>query len=127
MYELSLLAAKRVEREDRHMADGLEVSPRRVRRWHPISEKLKIVKLSLQPGVSVAEVARSRCEREPVRSRGGGLRAWRTERAERSAVTGDGIEPGRREARTSTGCSVCRRFDPYRASRPSVDQRREQS
>src|ERR1700739_1261672 len=41
------------------MADGLEVSPRRVRRWHPISEKLKIVKLSLQPGVSVAEVART--------------------------------------------------------------------
>src|ERR1700739_2519446 len=41
------------------MADGLEVSPRRVRRWHPISEKLKIVKLSLQPGVSVAEVARA--------------------------------------------------------------------
>ena len=40
------------------MADGLEASPRRVRRWHPISEKLKIVKLSLQPGVSVAEVAR---------------------------------------------------------------------
>ena len=39
------------------MADGLEVSPRRVRRWHPISEK--IVKLSLQPGVSVAEVART--------------------------------------------------------------------
>ena len=93
MYELSLLAAKRVEREDRHMADGLEVSPRRVRRWHPISEKLKIVKLSLQPGVSVAEVARSRCEREPVCSRGGGLRAWRTERAERSAVTGDVSNP----------------------------------
>jgi transposase len=41
------------------MADGLEASPRRVRRWHPISEKLKIVKLSLQPGVSVAEVARA--------------------------------------------------------------------
>ena len=41
------------------MADGLEVSPRRVRRWHPISEKLKIVKLSLQPGLSVAEVART--------------------------------------------------------------------
>ncbi len=41
------------------MADGLEVSPRGVRRWHPISEKLKIVKLSLQPGVSVAEVARA--------------------------------------------------------------------
>jgi len=41
------------------MADGLEVSPRRVRRWHPISEKLKIVKASLQPGVSVAEVARA--------------------------------------------------------------------
>src|SRR6201998_3286369 len=41
------------------MADGLGGSPRGVRRWHPISEKLKIVKLSLQPGVSVAEVARA--------------------------------------------------------------------
>jgi transposase len=42
------------------MSDGVEVSSgRRVRRWHPISEKLKIVKLSLQPGVSVAEVARA--------------------------------------------------------------------
>jgi transposase len=41
------------------MADGLEVSARRVRRWHPISEKLKIVQDSLQAGVSVAEVARA--------------------------------------------------------------------
>ena len=42
------------------MSDGVEVSSgRRVRRWHPISEKLKIVKLSLQPGISVAEVARA--------------------------------------------------------------------
>ena len=42
------------------MSAGLEVSSgRRVRRWHPISEKLKIVKLSLQPGASVAEVARA--------------------------------------------------------------------
>jgi transposase len=42
------------------MSDGIEVSSgRRVRRWHPISEKLKIVKLSLRPGVSVAEVARA--------------------------------------------------------------------
>lgn len=42
------------------MSDGVEVSSgRRVRRWHPILEKLKIVKLSLQPGVSVAEVARA--------------------------------------------------------------------
>lgn len=40
------------------MADGLEVSERRVRRWRPVSEKLKIVQESLQPGVSVAEVAR---------------------------------------------------------------------
>ena len=36
----------------------MEVSARRVRRWHPISEKLEIVRESLQPGVSVAEVAR---------------------------------------------------------------------
>lgn len=42
------------------MSDGVEVSSgRRVRRWHPLSEKLKIVKLSLEPGVSVAEVARA--------------------------------------------------------------------
>jgi transposase len=42
------------------MSDGVEVSSgRRVRRWHPISEKLKIVKLSFQPGASVAEVARA--------------------------------------------------------------------
>ena len=42
------------------MSDGVEVSSgRRIRRWHPISEKLKIVKLALQPGVSVAEVARA--------------------------------------------------------------------
>lgn len=42
------------------MSDGIEVSSgRRARRWHPISEKLKIVKLSLQPGASVAEVARA--------------------------------------------------------------------
>jgi len=42
------------------MSEGVEVSSgRRVRRWHPISEKLKIVKLTLQPGVSVAEVARA--------------------------------------------------------------------
>jgi transposase len=42
------------------MTEAVEVSSgRRVRRWHPISEKLKIVKLSLRPGVSVAEVARA--------------------------------------------------------------------
>lgn len=49
-YELPLVAAERVEGEDRHMADGLEVSARRVRRWRSISEKLKIVQESLQPG-----------------------------------------------------------------------------
>ena len=42
------------------MSAGVEVSSvRRVRRWHPISEKLKIVRLALQPGASVAEVARA--------------------------------------------------------------------
>jgi transposase len=41
------------------MADGLEVSSRRVRRWRSVSEKLQIVQESLQPGVSVAEVARA--------------------------------------------------------------------
>jgi len=42
------------------MADEIEVSTgRRVRRWRSISEKLKIVQLALQPGVSVAEVARA--------------------------------------------------------------------
>ena len=49
-----------VERKDRHTVDGVEVSSgRRARRWHAISEKVKIVKLSLRPGVSVAEVARA--------------------------------------------------------------------
>ena len=42
------------------MADGVDVSPgRRVRRWRSISEKLKIVQQALQPGASVAEVARA--------------------------------------------------------------------
>lgn len=41
------------------MADGLEVSARRDRRWRSVSEKLKIVHESLRPGVSVAEVARA--------------------------------------------------------------------
>ena len=42
------------------MADKIEVSTgRRVRRWRSISDKLKIVQLALQPGVSVAEVARA--------------------------------------------------------------------
>ena len=41
------------------MADGLEVSPRRVRRWRSVSEKLKIVQESLRPSASVAEVARA--------------------------------------------------------------------
>jgi transposase len=40
------------------MADGLEVSARRVRRWRSVSEKLKVVQESLRPGASVAEVAR---------------------------------------------------------------------
>jgi transposase len=39
------------------MVDGAEV--RRVRRWRSVSEKLEIVQESLQPGVSVAEVARA--------------------------------------------------------------------
>jgi transposase len=42
------------------MADGLEAgSGRRVRRWRAVSEKLEIVQLTLQPGASVAEVARA--------------------------------------------------------------------
>lgn len=42
------------------MADGLEVgSGRRVRRWRTVSEKLAIVRLTQQPGASVAEVART--------------------------------------------------------------------
>ena len=42
------------------MSDGVEVSSgHRVRRWRSISEKLTIVQESLQPGVSVAEVARA--------------------------------------------------------------------
>jgi transposase len=34
-------------------------SVRRVRRWRSVSEKLEIVQLTLQPGASVAEVARA--------------------------------------------------------------------
>jgi transposase len=49
-----------VEREDRFMAEGLEASSgRRHRRFRSISEKLEIVQLTLQPGASVAEIARA--------------------------------------------------------------------
>ena len=49
-----------VKRKDRLMADELEInSGRRVRRWRSVSEKLEIVKLTLKPGASVAEVARA--------------------------------------------------------------------
>lgn len=42
------------------MSDAGEVSGgSRVRRWRSISEKLKIVQQALQPGASVAEVARA--------------------------------------------------------------------
>ena len=34
-------------------------SARRVRRWRSVSEKLQIVQLSMEPGASVAEVARA--------------------------------------------------------------------
>jgi transposase len=49
-----------VEREDRFMVEGLEASSgRRHRRFRSISEKLEIVQLTLQPGASVAEIARA--------------------------------------------------------------------
>lgn len=35
------------------------VSERRVRRWRSVSEKRQIVQLTLEPGASVAEVARA--------------------------------------------------------------------
>jgi len=38
-------------------AEGVE--GRRVRRWRSISEKLQIVQLTMEPGASVAEIARS--------------------------------------------------------------------
>lgn len=42
------------------MAQAEEVgSGRRVRRWRSVSEKRQIVQLTLEPGVSVAEVARA--------------------------------------------------------------------
>jgi transposase len=42
------------------MADAIEVSSgHRVRRWRSISEKRRIVQLTLMPGASVAEVARA--------------------------------------------------------------------
>jgi len=46
--------------EDGHMGEGLEASSgRRVRRWRSVSEKLAIVRLTLKPGSSVAEIART--------------------------------------------------------------------
>ena len=43
------------------MVDAIEVSSgHRVRRWRSISEKRQIVQLTLEPGASVAEVARAR-------------------------------------------------------------------
>jgi transposase len=42
------------------MSDAAESSAgRRVRRWRSVSEKLEIVRLTLKPGASVAEVARA--------------------------------------------------------------------
>jgi transposase len=42
------------------MSEAVELSPgRRVRRWRSVSEKLEIVRLTLRPGASVAEVARA--------------------------------------------------------------------
>jgi transposase len=46
--------------EDRFMAEAEEArSGRRVRRWRSVSEKRQIVQLTLEPGASVAEVARA--------------------------------------------------------------------
>ena len=46
--------------EDRFMVDAAVVSAeRRVRRWRSVSEKRQIVQLTLEPGASVAEVARA--------------------------------------------------------------------
>ena len=42
------------------MAQAQEIVPeRRVRRWRSVSEKRQIVELTLEPGASVAEVARA--------------------------------------------------------------------
>jgi len=46
--------------EDRFMAEAEEAGQgRRVRRWRSVSEKRQIVQLTLEPGASVAEVARA--------------------------------------------------------------------
>ena len=59
MYGLPLWLTRRVRVEDRVMVQTHEVLPeRRVRRWRSVSEKRQIVQLTLEPGASVAEVAR---------------------------------------------------------------------
>jgi transposase len=46
--------------EDRLMVDsGDLITGRRVRRWRTVSEKRQIVQLAMEPGASVAEVARA--------------------------------------------------------------------
>ena len=49
-----------VRREDRVMVHSEDAGPgRRVRRWRSVSEKRQIVQLTMEPGASVAEVART--------------------------------------------------------------------
>ena len=55
----SPLAGLRSWREDQRMVASESSSGRRVRRWRSVSEKRQIVQLTLEPGASVAEVARA--------------------------------------------------------------------
>ncbi len=55
----SPLAGLRSWREDQRMVASELSSGHRVRRWRSVSEKRQIVQLTLEPGASVAEVARA--------------------------------------------------------------------
>ena len=45
--------------DDEFMVQAEGVEGRRVRRWRSISEKCQIVQLTMEPGASVAQIARS--------------------------------------------------------------------
>jgi transposase len=55
---VSLLRSVRISIEDRVMMQSDVVHGRRVRHWRSISEKRQIVQLTMEPGASVAEIAR---------------------------------------------------------------------
>jgi hypothetical protein len=65
--------------EDQRMVASELSTVRRVRRWRLIAEKRQIVRLTLEPGASVAVVARAHgSERQPGVQVAEGVRAGRT-------------------------------------------------